>query len=269
VSLKIATATGAHWNPWMGCHKVRIGPQGGCLHCYMFREMHKFHPAWNPNKVRRGKTTFDAPLRMKQRQLIFTPSWSDFFIYESDKWRSEAWDIIRRSPDHVFRICTKRINRVTYQPATQTWKHLPEDWCTNGKNGYSNVWLGITIEHEKYVGDMETLRHIPCKLRWISAEPLLGPLPNLNLKGFEFLVAGGESGPHPRSTPPANLDWFRDLRDQCKRAGVYFLLKQLGGSKKCTCHRKKNPTAPNTPFHEGAFGCRVLDGQVHDEIPPW
>jgi protein gp37 len=274
MSLKIATATGAHWNPWMGCHKIRIGAQdGGCLNCYMYREMHKFHPRWNPNKVRKSKSLFDSPLHMKGHQLIFTPSWSDFFLYEADnlngeKLRDKAWSIIRSS-DHVFRICTKRINRVTYQPQTGTWKHLPKDWCANGQQGYPNVWLGITIEHQKYVSDLNRLRQIPCALRWVSAEPLLSPLPNLNLNGISFVVAGGESGPNPRSVPPANLDWFRDLRDQCKKAGVYFLLKQLGGSKKCTCHRLKNPTAPNSPFHEPGFGCRILDGRVHDQIPPW
>jgi len=247
MSLKIATKTGASWNPWIGCRKV----SKECVNCFFFRDLKKFHPDWDPTTVRRSKTMFDAPLKWKEPQLIFTPSWPDWWIEEADAWREEAWDIIRRTPWHTYRICTKRVERIA--------DHLPADWGA----GYRNVWLGCSVGAQDYVWRMDVLRGIPATLRWVSAEPLLGPL-KLDLTGFKFLVSGGESGPKPR---PANLDWFRDLRDQCAVAGVYFLHKQHGGSKKCKC--KKTAIPGSVQDHEPSWGCRVLDGKLHDEIPPW
>src|SRR6266498_5551388 len=110
------------WNPWHGCHKV----SAGCKNCYMFREKRQY--GQDPDVVVRSKTTFNAPLKWKDSALVFTCSWSDWFIEEADPWRDEAWDVIRRTPHLTYQILTKRIERAS--------SCLPKDWPLK------NVWLG-------------------------------------------------------------------------------------------------------------------------------
>src|SRR6266568_714170 len=204
--------TDATWNPWHGCTKV----SPGCKHCYMYREKKQY--GQNPALVVRSKTTFTGPLKWREPKRIFTCSWSDWFHETADAWRPEAWDVIRHTPQHTYLILTKRAERIRHC--------LPPLW---GK-GWPNVWLGVSVETQEYCWRIEELAQIPAAMRFVSAEPLLGPL---DLSGWlataiDWVIVGGESGPKAR---PMDLHWARLLRDQCLQVepGVAFFLKQLGG----------------------------------------
>jgi protein gp37 len=174
---------------------------------------------------------FDAPVRWKNGRMVFTCSWSDFFIDAADPWRNEAWDIIRRTPQHTYQILTKRPDRILGR--------LPEDWP------FSNVWLGVSVENAKFYRRIETLQKIPAAVRFLSLEPLLSRLPLLPLEGISWVVVGGESGPMCR---PVKAEWIREIRSQCEQASAAFFFKQWGGTRK-----KANG--------------RVLDGQTWDAMP--
>jgi protein gp37 len=257
--------TDSTWNPWRGCDKV----SPGCAHCYMFRDQLRY--GRDPYVVvRAADQTFFAPVRNTKwaktreaciaergRHLVFTCSWSDWFHPAADDLRREAWEIIRRTPQSTYQILTKRPERIA--------ECLPEDWG----EGYPNVWLGVTIENRRFVDRADLLRAVPAAVRFISAEPLLGPLVpmhpstmagpgwyvwpgrgllrhrGLDLHNINWLITGGESGPGHRRFDP---DWALDLRDACAAAGTAFLHKQNGGPR---------------PDSNG----RLLDGRTWDEFP--
>jgi len=222
--------TNATWNPWQGCHKV----SPGCYNCYMYREKQIY--GQNPEVIVRSRTTFNDPMKWKNPRFIFVCSWSDWFIEDADSWRNEAWEIIRNTPYHTYQILTKRPERIK--------SHLPHDW----KNGWENVWLGVSIENQDYIFRKKLLLKIPAKIHFISAEPLLGPIDLGELKDIDWVITGGESGPNARSMHP---DWARSIKNQCIEASVAYFHKQNGGSKKI----------------HGAWGGRVLDGKTWDSIP--
>ena len=217
--------TEATWNPWHGCKKV----SPGCAHCYMFRDKNRY--GQDPSKVMRGKTTFTLPLKWKEPKLIFTCSWSDFFIEEADSWRPAAWNIIRSTPHHTYQILTKRPERIT--------AHLPKDWPL------PNVWLGVSVENPRFYWRIGVLREIPAFVRFLSLEPLLTAMPDLPLDGISWVIVGGESGPHSR---PMKNQWVCEIRDHCRRARVPFFFKQWGGPRKQTSGR-------------------TLEGQLWNEMP--
>ncbi len=226
------------WNPWMGCTKV----SPGCAHCYMFRDKERY--GQDPSVVVRTQPkTFDSPKTWKEPSLVFTCSWSDWFHEDADAWRDEAWDIIRQTPQHTYQILTKRTDRML--------DHMPDDWG----DGWDNVWLGTSIEFQRWTESrVGELLEVPAVLHFLSCEPLLGPLDLAWCLGQEpwwigWVIAGGESGPGCR---PAELDWFRQLRDQCQAAGVPYFLKQLGGA-----------SAQSKRAGDEA----VLDGRRWTEIP--
>ena len=241
--------TDATWNPWYGCTKV----SPGCAHCYMFRDQIRY--GRDPNVVTRSKTKFAEPLKWTEPRRVFTCSWSDWFHEAADAWRDEAWDIIRRTPHLTYQILTKRPERIA--------AHLPSDWG----DAWANVWLGTSIENQRWAVRAGLLLEVPARMRFLSCEPLLGPLDlsdylpspygcggearNDNCEvcapRLHWLIVGGESGPDAR---PMQLDWARSLRDQCAEAGVAFFLKQLGGT-------------PNARAHEQA----ILDGRTWTEFP--
>src|SRR5882724_5354844 len=231
--------TEATWNPWYGCTKV----SPGCAHCYMFREQRQY--GRNPEVVTRSKTKFSDPLKWAEPRLVFTCSWSDWFHEAADQWRPEAWDIVRRTPHLTYQVLTKRPHRIRY--------HLPDDWGA----GYPNVWLGVSIESQRWAGRGVALLGVPAALRFVSAEPLLAPLDLTNVRvglsghnvvhAIDWLIAGGESGPEAR---PTEVEWLRSLRDQCDSNGTAFFLKQLGGW-------------PDKRGGEQA----LLDGQRHVDMP--
>lgn len=204
--------TEATWNPWYGCDKV----SPGCAHCYMFREQRQY--GRDPEVVTRSKTKFREPLSWKEPRVIFTCSWSDWFHEAADAWRDEAWDIIHRTPEHTYQVLTKRAERIA--------DHLPADWG----RGYPNVWLGVSVENQKFTSRISILKATPARMRFLSIEPLLGPVNfgehNYLLDHIHWVIVGGESGPDAR---PMDLKWARDIRDDCADQGVPFFLKQLGG----------------------------------------
>ncbi len=246
--------TDATWNPWYGCRKV----SPGCAHCYAEQGMTRY--GWNFQKVRRAKdATFYAPLKWKKPRKIFTCSWSDFFIEEADQWREEAWRVICETSHHTYQILTKRPERIA-DFATRslapgdTWNAWPA----------GNVWLGVSAENQP-MADLRIplLLQVPAAVRFLSVEPLLGPVDLRRWLGIEWspnhhcwfrrplfetsdprtvgvgeprykgkaeaeidwVIVGGESGPNAR---PMHPDWVRSIRDQCVAAVVPFFFKQWG-----------------------------------------
>lgn len=217
--------TEATWNPWHGCTKV----SPGCAHCYMYRDKKRY--GQDPAVVMRSKSTFNEPMKWPEPRVIFTCSWSDFFIEEADSWRDEAWEIIRSTPRHTYQVLTKRPFRIK--------DHLPPDWPL------PNVWLGVSVENPRFFWRIESLKKVPAMVRFLSLEPLLAPLPDLPLEGISWVIVGGESGPGCR---PMKAEWVRDIRHQCSQAQVAFFFKQWGGARK--------------DIHG-----RVLDGKTWNALP--
>ncbi len=238
--------TDATWNPWRGCRKV----SAGCAHCYMYREQERY--GRDPKSVvRASPETFSAPLRWaraKERpRLVFTCSWSDFFIEDADAWRPDAWTIIRDTPGLTYQILTKRPERIS--------ACLPPDWGL----GYPNVWLGVSAETIAIAEKRgELLGRVPADLTFLSAEPWLecsGARPSSALRDsyaaalapFDWVILGGESGPMSRALC---LSSAKLVRDTCLDTDVPFFLKQLGGW-------------PNPRSHEEA----TLDGRTWTQMP--
>jgi protein gp37 len=210
--------TDGTWNPWQGCDKV--GPE--CENCYIGRilRQHGLAP-WG--EVYRSKTTWGDPAKAQKqaaafykehgrRYRLFTCSLSDFFHRKADQWRAEAWKVIRDCPDIDFLILTKRAHRIA--------ACLPEDWGT----GYQNAWLGVSIGMMQTAHRADRLRKIPAVIRFISAEPLLESLADLNLQDIHWLIAGGESGEGYR---PMKLSWAEELRKKCAASNTAFFFKQI------------------------------------------
>ena len=217
--------TEATWNPWHGCKKV----SPGCAHCYMYRDKKRY--GQNPAIVVKSKTMFDAPTKWNESRMVFTCSWSDFFIEEADLWRDQAWEVIRATPQHTYQILTKRPSRIT--------SHLPLGWPL------SNVWLGVSVENPRFFSRIDILRSVPANVRFLSLEPLLSAMPNLPLEGISWVIVGGESGPDCR---PMEGRWVREIRGQCLKSGVPFFFKQWGGVRK-------------------DMKGRVLDGKIWNAMP--
>lgn len=202
--------TEATWNPTSGCTKV----SPGCDRCYAERITRRF-PRTFPNgfALTLRPDSLDIPFRWKRPRIIFVNSMSDLFHVDvPEDYLQLVFDVMRRTPHHTYQILTKRAERLARVSSRLNWP--------------PNVWMGVSIESSAYAWRIDYLRGVPAAIRFVSAEPLLGPLPSLNLERIDWLIAGGESQSGCR---PADLNWFRDLRDQCKAAGVAFFLKQLGG----------------------------------------
>jgi protein gp37 len=202
--------TEATWNPTSGCTKV----SPGCDRCYAERITLRF-PRSFPNgfNLTLRPDALDIPLHWRRPRLIFVNSMSDLFHADvPEDHIALVFDVMHRTPQHTYQILTKRAQRLASLATRLEW---PE-----------NVWMGVSVETKQYTWRIDYLRRVPAAVRFVSAEPLLAPLANLNLDGIDWLVAGGESQSGCR---PASLDWFRDLRDQCNAAQVAFFLKQLGG----------------------------------------
>jgi len=213
--------TEATWNPWHGC--IKISP--GCKNCYMYRDKERY--GQDPRKVVRSKTTFTDPLKWKEPRVVFTCSWSDFFIAEADEWREDAWDIIRNTPQHTYQILTKRPERIA--------DHLPSDW--DRQDRWKHVCLGVSCENQETADErIPILLQTPASVHWVSAEPLLGPIDFCGLGGccsewrdypLDWVVLGGESGPDFRTM---EIDWLRDAIEQLKNeTEVKIFTKQDSG----------------------------------------
>ena len=198
-----------HGIPWHGCRKV----SPGCAHCYMYREKKQY--GQDPLKVVRRKTTFSSPRSWAEPKLVFTCSWSDFFLEEADAWRQEAWEIIASTPHHTYQILTKRPERIE--------ANLPNRWPL------PNVWLGVSVETPGFYWRIKALEKETASLRFLSLEPLLAPMPDLPLNNISWVIVGGESGPRCRPMQP---EWVQEILDQCQAASVPFFFKQWGGARK-------------------------------------
>jgi protein gp37 len=202
--------TEATWNPVSGCTKV----SPGCDRCYAERITRRFpktYPAGFALTLR--PDALDLPLRWRRARTVFVNSMSDLFHVDvPEEFIAQVFTVMAACPQHTFQVLTKRAERLARVARRLPWP--------------KNVWMGVSIETPEFAWRADYLRKVPASVRFISAEPLLSPLPDLDLAGIHWLIAGGESQAGAR---PAQDQWFRDLRDQCERAGVAFFLKQLGG----------------------------------------
>lgn len=206
--------TQATWNPVTGCTKV----SAGCKHCYAERLAHRLQAMGNPRYSRAFELALhqdllDLPLKWRQPRFIFVNSMSDLFHEAVPRdFLLSAFATMQAAYWHVFQILTKRADRLVDLAPQLSW---PE-----------NIWIGVSVERQDLAHRVDRLRQVHAAVRFLSCEPLLGPL-QLDLTGIQWVIVGGESGPGAR---PMDPDWARCLRDQCQRQGVAFFLKQLGGA---------------------------------------
>lgn len=221
-------------NFWRGCTKL----SPGCAHCYMYRDQLRY--GRDPQVVvRAADATFYAPLRWTDPAMVFTCSWSDFWLEEADAWREEAWDVIRRTPHLTWQILTKRPELIP--------DRLPADWG----DGWPHVWLGVSVEYQRYLARVEALAGIPAAVRFVSAEPLLGPVdltrhlgllapsrrggPGVSSPGrraIDWVIVGGESGKlnggPGEVARPMEPAWALDVVRVGRAADVPVFMKQTG-----------------------------------------
>ena len=221
------------WNPVTGCSKV----SPGCKFCYAERLARRLQ-AMGVEKYRGGfsvavhESTLGEPLKWRRPRLVFVNSMSDLFHESVPSAFIEAvFDVMNRASRHTFQVLTKRPSRVV-----ELNRRL--DWTPN-------IWLGTSIESEQWLGRQAPLKEAGAQTRFLSLEPLLGPLPHLSLEGIDWVIVGGESGPGAR---PMDADWVRAIRDNCVTSGVPFFFKQWGGA-----FKKRTG--------------RTLDGRIWDQMP--
>ncbi len=221
------------WNPVTGCTKI----SPGCKFCYAERRSARLKAMGQPNYANEFKLTLqphmlEHPLRWRKPRVIFANSMSDLFHKDIPlEYVQQVFSIMNRTPQHTYQVLTKRADRLYELSSKLTWT--------------PNIWMGVSVENMDYTSRIPYLRNTPAHVRFLSLEPLLGPLPHLDLDGIHWVIVGGESGPGAR---PMNPDWVRDIRDQCQDAGVPFFFKQWGGVRK----KEKG---------------RILDGRTWDEMP--
>lgn len=235
--------TEATWNPVTGCDRV----SAGCDHCYAMA-LAKRLKAMGSEKYQNdgdprtsgpgfGITThpdsLDEPKRWKNSRVVFVNSMSDLFHAKVPLgFIRDVFDVVRDTPQHTYQVLTKRSLRLRRAAEKLDWP--------------DNLWMGVSVENSEVLSRVDHLREVPAAVRFLSCEPLLGPLGDIDLTDIGWVIAGGESGPRYR---PMELAWARGIRDACRDADVPFFFKQWGG---------------RTPK---AFG-RELDGQMWDEMPP-
>ena len=225
--------THATWNPVTGCSKV----SPGCKHCYAERFAERLHKAGNPRYRNRFQVTLhwdllDLPLRWRSPRLVFINSMSDLF-HEAvpEAFIRAVFAVVLKARHHTFQLLTKRAERLAALAPSLPW---PE-----------NLWVGVSIETQEYVWRADLLRTVPASVRFLSIEPLLGPITCLDLSGIGWVIVGGESGPRAR---PMEVEWVRTLRDLCRGSGVPFFFKQWGGVRRTRAGR-------------------MLDGREWSEMP--
>ena len=221
------------WNPVTGCLKV----SQGCKHCYAER-MAKRLKAMGTERYRNGfqptlqDDLIDLPRQWKRPRVIFVNSMSDLFQDAvPDDFIRQVFATMKDCPQHTFQILTKRSERLRAMGATLTWPR--------------NVWMGVSVEDSGVIGRVHDLAAVPAQVRFLSCEPLIGPLENLPLEAIHWVIVGGESGPGARLM---RAQWVESIHDQCRVADVAFFFKQWGGVRK---HRTG----------------RELHGRTYDEMP--
>lgn len=293
--------TDATWNPITGCSVV----SAGCKHCYAMRlagtrmrnhpsragltQDSKAGPVWT-GEVRFNEEWLDQPLRWCRPRRIFVCAHGDLFHnVVPDSWIDQVFQVMASTQRHVFQVLTKRAQRMRdylssrgFHPLSDSvWTMTPE-WrggeCKPAatRRPLPNVWLGVSAENQEAADErIPLLLQTPAAVRWVSAEPLLGRVNFAEhaLHGgpgqVDWVVVGGESGPHAR---PSHPDWFRSLRDQCAAAGVPFLFKQWGDWVSVS---EQPGEGPHHTFADGATvrrigkeaAGRLLDGVLHESFP--
>ncbi|MBM4446008.1 MAG: phage Gp37/Gp68 family protein [Chloroflexi bacterium] len=225
--------TQSTWNPVTGCSKV----SPACKNCYAERMALRLQAMGHRRYANGFKSTMhyqllSLPLKWKKPQMIFVNSMSDLFHEEvSEEFILSAFDTMKTARWHNYQILTKRTERLVELDSKLPWAE--------------NVWMGVSVENEDYTFRIDHLRNTGAKVKFLSLEPLLGPIPSLNLEGIDWVIVGGESGPRPRKM---EMSWVLDIRDKCQNVGISFFFKQWGGRSK----RKSG---------------RELEGRTWDEIP--
>jgi protein gp37 len=225
--------TGSTWNPVTGCTKV----SPGCKYCYAERMAERLQAMGQPNYINGFRLTLqpdmlERPLKWKKPQNIFVNSMSDLFHQEVPlAYIQKVFDVMRRAHWHRFQVLTKRSERLVKLDHTLEWT--------------PNIWMGVSVENVGYRSRIDDLRETNAPLKFLSLEPLLGPLSALDLDGIDWVIVGGESGPKARPMDPS---WVIDLRNQCHRSHVPFFFKQWGGKNKKRAGR-------------------LLEGRTWDEMP--
>jgi protein gp37 len=225
--------TESTWNPVTGCTKV----SAGCANCYAERMARRLQAMGQPNytngfEVTCHPQTLGLPLTWKKPQTVFVNSMSDLFHERIPfAFVEEVFFTMNQARWHCFQILTKRAERLRELAPHLKWS--------------ANIWMGVTVESAHNVGRIAALMEVPATVRFLSLEPLLGPLPDLSLAGIDWVIVGGESGPGAR---PVQTEWVTDIRDQCLEANVPFFFKQWGGVRKKAAGRK-------------------LDGRIWNQMP--
>lgn len=234
--------TEATWNPTTGCDRISTG----CDHCYALTLAKRLKAMGNPKYQNDGDArtsgagfgvaehplSLKIPHTWKKPRHVFVNSMSDIFHARiSSDFIQEVFEVMADTPQHTYQVLTKRPRRAVKMAGELNWP--------------ANVWLGVTVETEEYAWRVDELGRTPAAVKFVSAEPLLGPLPNLNLSQVDWLIVGGESGKGHR---PLEKEWVTALRDRASAESVAFFFKQWGG---------------HTPKANG----RMLDGETFDEMP--
>jgi protein gp37 len=225
--------TESTWNPVTGCDKI----SPGCKYCYAEVMARRLEGMGQPN-YRNGfgltlqPQMLERPLAWRRPQMVFVNSMSDLFHRDVPVgYIRQVFEVMRRASWHTFQVLTKRAERLEELADQLLWP--------------SNVWMGVSVERDDYAFRIEHLRRTPAAVRFLSLEPLLGPLPGLDLREIGWVIVGGESGPRAR---PMKEEWAVDILRQCRAAAVPFFFKQWGGRNK------------------KAAG-RLLNGRAFDEMP--
>jgi protein gp37 len=225
--------TEATWNPVTGCTKI----SPGCKNCYAERMSKRLLAMGQPNYANGFRLTLqphmlELPLRWKKPQTIFVNSMSDLFHKSvPPEYIQQVFEVMKRAHWHRFQVLTKRADRLEQLAGLLEWA--------------PNIWMGVSVENERYTPRIDSLRKTSAAVKFLSLEPLLGPLDELDLTGIDWVIVGGESGFGAR---PMLVDWVKRIRKQCETAEVPFFFKQWGGVQKKRAGR-------------------TLDGRTWDQMP--
>jgi protein gp37 len=225
--------TDATWNPVRGCTKI----SPGCKHCYAERFAERFrgvkgHPFEQGFDLRLVPEKVNEPLHWKRPQRIFVNSMSDLFHDDVPlPYIKRVFSVMNQADWHQYQVLTKRAERLEEVSCQLPWA--------------PHIWMGVSVENKDYLWRIDRLRKTKAHIKFLSVEPLLGPLGKISLRGIDWVIVGGESGPGAR---PMEASWVKDIKDQCRRAGVAFFFKQWGGVQK-----KRHG--------------RELEGRTWDEMP--
>jgi protein gp37 len=225
--------TEATWNPVTGCTKI----SAGCKHCYAERMARRLKAMGTPQYANGFRLTMqpgmlEIPLRWKRPRTIFVNSMSDLFHKDLPlSYIQQVFDVMNRCPQHTFQVLTKRPEIAAAHAPSLSWT--------------PNIWMGTSVENAIVLHRINSLTRVPAAIRFLSLEPLIGPLPRIPLEGIQWVIVGGESGPGAR---PMEEAWVKQIRNQCVSQGVAFFFKQWGG------------------VNKGKAG-RELEGRTWDEMP--